>query len=257
MRGADIWMGQVWSPIMSFWSNAVCYYPGFPPRVTCTQLAKFLDEIDRVGLDTRSTLPTIAMFGEPIERDDLGLREETLTEYGGVISAQSHDRAYDLKFKSRTSLTEVAAVFRSQGETPIYRCFLSLGDLPKDSIERLYIRSSVNESAICPHTLALSIEPVEIGTLRTGESWLVSYFGLTVGGPGYCFPRSVGQVVNAIRNDPAVSPITEILARIWPTRPGEFGPLCERHKEICGEDWPYMDGNPQAPSWIWAMSETG
>lgn len=242
---------------MSFWSSAVCYFPGLPPRVTCGQIADLIDELASLGLDARLATGAKVMFGEPIDRDDLGLMDEIVTEYKGVIFTQFRDRRYDVEFEARTPLAEIAEGFRAHRDRPVYRCFIALGDLPSEAVERLHVRSPLNECVICPHAVSLSIEPVTIGTLRDGESWLVSYLALSVGGSGYCFPRTVEQVVNAIRHDPAVLPLADALARHWPSRQSDLTGLSPKYREILGVDWAYPEGEPRSPDWVWAMSETG
>jgi hypothetical protein len=243
---------------MSFWTNVVNYYPGRPPLISCGDLAQFVDWASSVEVCQSPQVGARIIWGDRVDADDLGFDEEVRTRYGNVVDVQYKRRRLDLELCEESSLHDLSLALETYRSKSVYRAHISLGRLRDDIARRFYVRYPENPQAVCPYDVSLCIEPILVGSLAGEESFFVSYIGLLIGGPGYCWPRTARQVIDCVRHDKDVASLVSALPRIWPAAESALTRLGRRLKHGPADLWPYDEACAiAAPSWVWGIDETG
>lgn len=240
---------------MGFWTSVKCFRPGLPPRLTCGELARVARAVDAVGVLRPALMALYVKLGEPtwgsiveeVRCDHVtGSPALSEDEYEALEAADPANMHSPMLLRAE-SLSAVAAALEAHGSEAVASAFVPLGALPVEVIERLHVRSEKNDRAVAPCDASLSIAPVSLASLDGDAVWYVGGVGVSVAGPGYCFPRTRGEVcaavcreasvrtvVDAVRN--AIGPASSASSRAW-TGLGDV---------FCGED----DG------WAWGVGES-
>jgi hypothetical protein len=145
------------------------------------------------------------------------------------------------------------------GETPLNSASILIGNLPDDTVRRLDVKSPDNDRTASPHCAGLSLTPTEICMLGSERGFYVGQFSLEISGPGYCFPRTPREIFDAIRTDPGVTPLLEILDSTWPTDVLQLEHARDLLSATLEPDlWPYdnIANRPEPPHWLWGVAET-
>lgn len=159
----------------------------------------------------------------------------------------------------RPTLPELADFLDSLGETPFLHAHVSLGNVPRETAIRLDVKSPENTRTACPHAVSLFLTSARaIHMLGSDRAYRVGQLGLSISGPGYCFPRKPREIIDDIRTDPGVTPLLRVLEECWPTEVRQIEHARDLLSSVLEPDlWPYDDvWQPTSPEWLWGVHET-
>lgn len=242
---------------MSFWTNIVFCHPLVnTPVITMRALAEFAERFVDCGLVNPTSCPGSASY-RPGDRVDLDLAESDGWEdptpehpEGRFRDLPAEVDVFDRK-RSYTPAERIAHL--KELDEPVYRAFLSLGNLTQPVAEQLHRPSDENEQAFMPVGCSIEAGPVRLGNEDTAEAvGVCSLLAVTIGGPGYCWPRTHREVVNDATSLPEVSALAKLVREIWPVEPAAPPARVVEQRRQLGEF--YMGNACDEPlDWWWGI----
>jgi|GEM_PF-2978102 len=279
---------------MGFWTGFDYYYPGPAPRVTGAELAAVVRQLAGTGVLDKGLLSVEAVLADQNFRPISPALESMLDPlyrprplpdpdpgYQVLNAATLRARRWDrrlIRFVSRPfqpkpvwpdwrklpvherpTLPELADFLDSLEETPLLHAHVSLGSVPRETAIRLDVKSSENTCTACPYAVSLFLTSAwSTCMLGSDREYFVGQLGLSISGPGYCFPRKPREIIDDIRTDPGVTPLLRVLEEAWPTEVRQIEHARDVLSGVLEPDlWPYDDvRQPTSPEWLWGVHET-
>lgn len=235
---------------MSFWTEFLLFHPGPFPVVTCADLARLWRLTRAGGLEARHSPSCRIAFGR-MTRDN-----EPLDRWEGDMIRHCVEGHCDIQCEPSPHTTD-DSILRSldqHADQSVYRAHLTLGRLSREAVDRLHVRDARNAEAVALHTVGFSVDLVQIHDLDSDDVFVPSLMALSVSGQGYCYPRTAAEVLAALRAEPQVRSLEQIVQSIWPVTPTPASPEEKAERRAMGRLWLESPDRPRG--WAWGYSSS-
>jgi len=151
---------------------------------------------------------------------------------------------------------DVAALLEKRSKRSVYRALVYLGPVQNEFLDRVFLKSELNDRAVSLDTWMFHIEPAIVSDPEsaTGDRFHLGYFQMSLSGQGYCMPRSQREVMDVVRAQPETQAVEHLCEEIWPATPREATPGVIEMRRAMGSMWPY-DELDRPVEWNWVISE--
>lgn len=227
------------------------------PVIRAHEIARFLREFHELGIvKTESPYLCSIKYGRKPNKNDRDLYE--VVPMRGIRGMSSiRQQQCDIDVKGEKRFDEIAALLDQNPEKRIYRASLYLGGVQPDFVERVYIRSDKNELAVSMDSWHLTVGPQIIANPHSdsGDRFHLGYLAVSIGGTGYCMPRTQREVMDCVRAQPETRSVETICKSIWPAKPRSANRRAIKMRTAMGNLWPY-DEIDRPVEWNWVIEES-
>jgi hypothetical protein len=243
---------------LSFWTTFHFFRPAPLPSITGKDLAAFLQAVRALNVMHDRGLCTAQVIFGKLPTDDLEPLHsiESLDgDFGMVSFLRSTSQPLDLDWSSTTTGWS-DLLQQLDRDDSVYRAQIGLGDANADFVNAVHQPAPENSQTVCPCQWSLNLDLIDLCSLTHDEPQTVSLMSISLGGQGYCFPRTVEQVLKAVRSRPETQLIEDLVRKTWPVTPAHPSPEFIQMRRELAALAPCDDF--KAPiDWCWGVNENG
>lgn len=243
---------------MGFYSSLIFYRPTPPPFVTGARLAEFIDRFDALGVIKGGQWRAVKVkYGTAIDQNDRRLNEpEEIVEEEHCSISTIREQSLDVNWNNDEDQADRTPPTSRGDARSVYRAFVSLGSAHQALFDALRFDTPKNGDSFAPSSWSLELGVISTEALGGDEAFHVGWIGVSLSGNGYCFPRTMREIVDLARAQSDVQRVERLCREFWPVAPQAPSKHQQALRKKMGGLWPY-DRVDLPLDWSWTLSEGG